>query len=116
MKNSVALSIVNDFGQPIPPKFAAISAPNSGNNEVVAAVSGKKIRVLGYVLVASGAVNAKFRSTNTDKTGLLYLAQNGGVSAPFSPVGHFETAAGEALNLNLSGSVAVGGHLVYVEV
>lgn len=100
------------------PKFAVISASSSGNNTIVAAVTSKKIRVLGYVLVANGAVNVKFQSAagGTDKTGLLYLAANGGVASNFSPVGLFETVAGELLNLNLSGAVAVGGHLVYVEI
>jgi hypothetical protein len=100
------------------PKFAVIVASASGATQVVAAVTSKKIRVLGYVLVASAAVNAKFQShvTPTDKTGLLYLGANGGVSAPFSPVGQFETVAGEALDINLSGGVAVGGHLTYIEV
>lgn len=98
------------------PKFAAISCSSSGNNEIVAAVTSKKIRVLNYVLVASAAVNAKWRSASNDKSGLLYMAANTGASSGFSPVGHFETVAGEALNLNLSGATAVGGHVAYIEV
>lgn len=98
-------------------KYAAIAEASSGNNEVVAAVTGKAIRVLAYVLVANDAVNAKWRSANTDKSGLLYLAANGGVAATGAPdIPLLETAAGEALNLNLSGAVAVGGHVTYVEV
>jgi hypothetical protein len=98
------------------PKFASIQVGASGSNAIVAAVSGKKIRVLAYTLFASGAVNAKFQSAANDKTGLKYFAANGGISAAFCPVGWFETNAGEALNLNLSGAVAVGGELVYAEV
>lgn len=101
------------------PKFAAIAAATSGNNTLVAAVTGKKIRVLAYKLTGSGAVNAKFQSGagGTDLTGLEYIAAaGGGVFAGFNPVGHFETAAGVLLNINLSGSVAVGGHLTYVEI
>lgn len=98
------------------PKFAAIAASASGDNPIVAVVAGKKIRVLSYVLMANGAVNAKWRSATTDKSGLLYFAANGGAVAPHTPVGHLETAAGEALNLNLSGAVAVGGHVTYIEV
>lgn len=98
------------------PKFATISVSATGT--LVALVSAKKIRVLSYVLVANGAVNVKFQShvTPTDKTGLFYLIANTGVSSGYSPVGHFESIAGEALDLNLSASVAVGGHLTYVEV
>lgn len=93
----------------------AIAASASGDNTLVSAVTGKKIRVHGYVLSASAAVNAKFRSGTTDVTGLLYPGANGGAVAPraFSPDGWFETVAGQALVLNLSAAVAVGGHLVY---
>ncbi len=98
------------------PKFAPVAAASANDNAIVAAVPTKKIRVLSYVLTASAAVNAKWRSATTDKTGLLYCAANGGASSGHSPVGHFETAAGEALNLHLSGAVAVGGHVTYVEV
>lgn len=99
------------------PKFAVIAASSSGDNQIVAAVSGKKIRVLAYNMVANGAVNAKFQSDATDKTGLKYFdAAGAGICAPFNPVGWFETVAGEKLDLNLSGAVAVGGELVYVEV
>lgn len=99
-------------GTDLTPKFAVISASASGDTPIVAAVTGKKIRVLSYMVSKSDAVNMKFRSGTTDITGLLY----NGAAPSFSPVGHFETAAGAALNINLSGAVAVGGHLVYVEV
>lgn len=100
------------------PKFATITASSSGATTIVAAVTSKKIRVLSWTLVCNAAVNTKWQShvTPTDKTGLHYFAANGGISVPFSPVGHFETVAGEALDINLSGAVAVGGSLVYVEV
>ncbi len=38
------------------------------------------------------------------------------ICAPFNPVGWFESGSGKTLDLNLSGAVAVGGELVYVEV
>ncbi len=98
------------------PKFAAITASASGATSVVALVAAKKIRVISYVVVANAAVNVKFQSNSTDKTGLLYLSANGGVSGAYAPTGHFETASGEALNINLSAAVAVGGHLTYIEV
>ena len=101
------------------PKFATIAAASSGNNTIVAAVTSKKIRVLGWNMVANGAVNAKWQSGagGTDLTGLYYCAAaGGGISVPFNPVGWFETGSNTLLNLNLSGAVAVGGCLVYVEV
>jgi hypothetical protein len=99
------------------PKFATISFNSSGANTAVAAVASKRIRVLSYTLIANAAVNVKFQSSTTsDITGLLYLAANTGASVAYSPVGLFQTVAGEALSINLSGAIAVGGHLVYVEV
>lgn len=104
-------------GTVVTPKFAVIAASGSGDNTLVTAVTSKKIRVLNYVLVANGTVNAKFKSsTTTDKTGLLYLVANTGVAAAHAPTGLFETASGEALTLNLSAAIAVGGHLSYIEV
>src|SRR5665213_95471 len=92
-----------------------ITASNSGVTNLVAAVSGKSIRVLQLVLIANGAVNVKFQShvTPTDLTGLFYLVANTGFSAPFSPIGQFQTTQGEALDINLSQSVAIGGYLSY---
>ena len=100
------------------PLFASIAASGNGNNTVVAAVTGKKIRVLAYNFMANGTVNAKWQSGagGTDLTGLKYLVANTGLVAPFNPVGWFETAAAALLNLNLSAGIAVGGELVYVTV
>ena len=104
-------------GTIVTPKFASISVSSSGDNDIVAAVASKKIRVLTYVIVAAGSVDAKWRShTTTDKSGAMPLVANTGISAPFSPVGHLETAAGEKLTLNLSAAVGVRGHITYIEV
>lgn len=93
-----------------------LTASALGVTEIVAAVAGKSIVVVSYVLVANGAVNVKFQShtTPTDLTGLLYLAANGGVVAGFNQQGWFRTISGQALDINLSAAVAVGGHLNYV--
>jgi hypothetical protein len=98
------------------PKFAVISASAGGNTPVVAAVSGKKIRVLRWSVSANGAVNAKFQRGTTDVTGLYYLAQYASIGGGYCPVGHFETAVTEALNINLSANVAVGGVITYIEI
>ena len=99
-------------------KFAVINAATSGNNTIVAAVTGKKIRVLSYVLISAGAVNATFQTGagGTALTGALPLAAQAGASSGFSPVGHFETVAAALLNLSLSAAIQVSGHVTYVEV
>ena len=98
------------------PKFAKIVASASGNTSVLALVSGKKIRVLRASFVANGSVNVKFQSNTTDVTGLWYMTQFASGGGGYCPVGLFETASGEALNINLSASVAVQGIITYVEV
>lgn len=99
------------------PKFASIVASTSGNTAVVAAVTSKKIRVLALCFTINGAVNVKWQSNTTDKTGLFYGDAAGkGKVLPFNPLGWFETVAGETLNINLSANIAVGGEIVYCEV
>src|SRR5215207_10431091 len=96
---------------------APIVAAASGDNTVVAAVTGKRIRVIRYEISASGAVNAKWRSGTTDITGLFYFAAAGATAdADSTDQGRdslFETVAGQALVLNLSAAVAVGGFIDY---
>jgi hypothetical protein len=105
-------------GAPLTVKFAAIAASSSGNNTLVAAVTSKKIRVVSVVFVANGSVNGKFQTGagGTDLTGLFYMVANSGAALPFNPAGWFETGSGALLNLNLSGAVAVGGCISYIEV
>jgi hypothetical protein len=100
------------------PKFAAIDVGASGDNTLVALVSGKKIRVLQVTLIATAAVNVRFESgaAGAALTGQMALTANSGFEASFCPVGLFETASGVLLNLELSSAVPVDGWLVYVEV
>lgn len=99
--------------------FATISTSASGDTTLVAAQPGRKIRVVSYTVIAAGAVSVKFKSGSTDITGAMALAANGGAApsgaglAPSGFAGLFETASGEALVINLSAAVAVGGHLTY---
>jgi hypothetical protein len=93
--------------------YAKIDCSSSGANQIVAAVTSKHIRVLSFLISASAAVNGKWQSASTDITGLIYMDAKGGATGDAQD-GLFETASGEALNLNLSGSVAVGGYVAYV--
>lgn len=119
LASSQDTSTVWNSGVALTPKFATISTSSSGATTVVAAVTGKRIRVLAWDLKVNAAVNFKWQShvTPTDLTGLYYNSGQGdGVARAFNPVGYFQTVSGEALDINLSGAVAVGGVLTYVEV
>jgi hypothetical protein len=99
------------------PKFAYVDTSSSGNVQVVAAVTSKKIRVLSYFMSGNGTTNVAFRSATAGQiSNTHYLAQFGGAARAFSPVGHFETTAGEALQISNSAAVAVGVGVCYVEV
>lgn len=90
----------------------AIQTSTSGDNTILAAQGAGIIIVpTGYWFMANGAVNVKWKSgAGTDKTGLHYFAAAGsGLTVPEAVRGLFKTAANEALVLNLSGAVAVGG-------
>jgi hypothetical protein len=102
-------------------KRAVVNAAAAGDNAIVAAVAGKKLRVLALHLNAAGAVNAKLKSDvgggATDITGLYVFAAAGDdVQLGELRYGWCESAVGKALNLNLSGAVAVAGVVVYAEV
>lgn len=105
-----------DFGATGPPVRVAVDAATSGDNTLVAAVAGKKIRVLAGSLTMTGtAVTIRFESGagGTALTGQMTPAQGQTVPLPWCPAGHFETAAGELLNLELGGAQSVDGWLVY---
>lgn len=99
-------------------KYAVIDAATSGDNTLVSAVSGKKIRVHSCFIVAAGAVNVRFESgaSGTALTGQMNCAANGGFVLPHNEAGWFETAAGSLLNLELGGAVSVDGSLTYSEI
>ena len=100
------------------PKFEKIDVATSGNNTLISAVSGKKIRVLSLLMVAAGTVNTRFESgaNGTALSGQMNLVANTGFCLPFNPVGWFETASAVLLNLELSAAISVDGILTYVEV
>ena len=96
-------------------QYATINATTSGNTQVVGAVSWKRIRVIAYAVIASATVNIRFRSGSTDITGSMRVVEGGGIAHAYDG-GLFETAVGQALNINLSTNATVGGYIVYREV
>jgi hypothetical protein len=99
-----------------PLKFARINCA-SGDTTVVAAVSGKKIRVSGITFSCSAAVGVSFKSASTVLVGPMPFDTNGGLDA-FRGTGaaFIETAVSEAFVMNLSTTSSVQGSVVYQEV
>ena len=95
--------------------FAQINATSSGDTQVVPAVSNRRIVVVAFGVIASATVNIRFRSGTTDITGAMRLVEGGGIAHAYDG-GLFQTATGQALNINLSTNATVGGYVVYREV
>ncbi len=102
------------YGQKI--RYAVLNETTAASNEIVAAVSGAKIVVTGYTIVCGAAETVTWQSSGSSDTAIsgdMQFAANGGISAPYHPDGHFETATGEALDLLQAGAADVSGHVTY---
>lgn len=99
--------------------FASVDTATSGDNTIVAAVPGRKIRLINYTVIASGDVSIRWKSASTNLSGAMALAANGGAApsgsgqSPAGFIGVLETNSGEALVLNLGSAIQVSGHLTY---
>jgi hypothetical protein len=94
-------------------KRAFANPASLGSNTLISALTGQKIKVLGMAIVAASANTISILSNTTDLSADMALAANGGLVLPFSKEGWFETASGEALNIDLSSAAQVGVTILY---
>lgn len=95
-------------------KSAFVSA--SGNVDVVAAVSGSKLRVMAMTITALSGCTVKLQTGGTtDRTPPFHLGANSNLTQA-SPLGLFESVASEKLNAVVSGSTVYTVMLSYREV
>jgi hypothetical protein len=95
-------------------KSAFVSA--SGNVDVVAAVSGSKLRVTAMTITSLSGCTVKLQTGGTaDKTPPFHLGANGNLTQA-SPLGLFESVASEKINAVVSGSTIYTVMLSYREV
>lgn len=97
--------------------IAIFSDNTAATTEAVAAKTGYRIRVTGYRLAAAGTVTVTFKSASTAISAPIYcvagVPHQAGAANSYDAVKLFETNAGEALNLTLSGAVAVGAEIYF---
>ena len=98
--------------------FANVAASQT-DSSIVAAVSGKVIRVLAVVAVAGGTAtnltfNTKPAGAGTAISPLFANGINGGEVLPFNPSGWFETASGEGLTVTTGAGSTTGILVVYM--
>lgn len=98
-------------------KFKDVAADGIGDNTVIAAVPGKKLRILGYLLVSSLGLSVTLKSSGGKLlSGAMSISTNqslsysGGFEAPAT-----ETDVGEAFVVNNSILANVRGHVAYIE-
>lgn len=102
-------------------KTAVINTAVIGANTIVAAVVGKRIRLLNYTIVVGGTVIVTWKSASTNLSGPMPMVANDSLSAsagesmPVGMVPLMQTGVNEALVLDLSTAVQVSGHLTYYE-
>lgn len=100
-------------------KYARVNASADGDNVVIAAVAGKALRVLGYLLTASAAGTVTVQDTAGSPVVFASFAMaangslsyEGGLAAPA-----FETAVGVGLELSNGAGVDTLGHITYLEI
>jgi hypothetical protein len=109
--------VVTSGAVAVPIKFASVNATADGDNTIITGVGGKKLRILGYALMATGAGTLSLKSAGTTVLGRVRAsgdgagaAYAGGVDAPAC-----ETATAEAFVLNNPTGVDTVGHVSYIE-
>lgn len=92
------------------PYRALINESTAATNEIVAAVTDKKIVVLNLVLTVASGNTVTWKSGTTNISGPLAESYTAGDAH----AGLFETVAGAPLNLLCATTDQVSGHLTYV--
>lgn len=90
-----------------------INTSSSGDNAIVAAVTGKRLRLLSLALTSAGAVSLTFGSdvggSFVAKSGAMLLTANELFTLLLNEGGWFTTDAGKALNLKLGTGISIQG-------
>lgn len=100
-----------------PKFFSETVAASDTDEELIAAVVSKKLRVLALVVHCAGtATDSTFESGGTTRLHKVPAGANGGQVLPFNPVGWFETTSGASLTVTTGTGSATEISGVYVEV
>lgn len=109
------MSTASGFGK-FPVKQAVVNKNTATSTAIVAAVPGKSIRLISYVLVSAGVVSVTWENGDGgDRSGPMPMAANTVIHA-MNENGLLWTDPGQSLNLLLSAAIQVSGHITYIEV
>jgi hypothetical protein len=91
-----------------------VSVSVTGSADLVAAVTGKRIRVIGLSLVASASMTFKLQSdSSTDLTGAMTMSTGVPINWKPSQLGYTQTNVGEKLACVITGAGTIAGTLTY---
>lgn len=100
-----------------PKYFSETVVASDTDEELIAAVAGKKLRILALVLQCAGvATTSTFEAAGTTRKHVIPAGANGGQVLPFNPVGWFETGVGQSLTVTTGAGSSTDISGVYVEV
>lgn len=92
----------------------------AGDNAIVAAVPGKKIKILALIawnnVATAQTIIFKSAAAAISPSFVLPASVVGAVDLEYCEAGWFLTNVGEAFNVNLSAATAVGVHVIYTTV
>ena len=92
-----------------------INISASGDNQIIAAATGFRYRIISGVLTAAGKVVVTLKSGTgaggTAISGPMHFGTDGQMILPANGGGYATTASGGALNFSLGHAVVVGGVL-----
>lgn len=109
--------LMNNLTAMTPKFFSETVAASDTDEELVALVAAKKIRVLALaVQCGATATDITFESSTTTRIHKVPAGSNGGQILPFNPAGWFETAAGASLTVTTGTGSSTEITGVYVEV
>ncbi len=94
------------------PVFGSLNIPSATSAGLIPAVSGKSIRVLGFMVVPDSDGTFKWVNSTDDLTGAFDIMANTPFSVPFSPAGWFESGINEPLNA-LTTTAAIAGFFLF---
>ena len=92
---------------------AKIDTTTTGDNTLVAAVSGQITKVFRIFFIVAGTTNITFKDGSTALTGAIPMVANGSFVLDFNEAAWFTTSANSAFVLNQSGAVQISGRVYY---
>jgi hypothetical protein len=96
--------------------FATINISSSGDNTVIAGVSGKIIKIYRMLMLANSSASITFKDgASTSLTGPMLFGGSGGMVLDFQEEPWFTTSATNDFIVNLSSAVQVSGSIYYIQ-